>query len=63
MELCTLPLPHQPPKLIHIGPVPLTLFSPNVMIIITGTFKPYEITLFLTGLLAYYFIYERAESL
>ena len=44
---------------IYIGPN--TLFSPNLMIIITGTFKNtanplklYEITLFFTGSLAYY---------
>ena len=58
---------HPPLKLIYI--VPNTLFSPNLMIIITGTFrnisntvKLYEITLFPTGSSAYYSLYERAES-
>ena len=55
--------PRQRPKLIYI--VPNTLFSPNLMIIITGTFrntsnplKIYEMTLFPTGSLAYYSVYE-----
>ena len=56
-------MPHQPLKLIYIDKqyiVPNT-FSTNLMIIITGTFKNTsnplkldEITLFNTGLLAYY---------
>ena len=48
--------------------VPNTLFSPTLMIIITGTFrntsnplKVNEITLFPTGLSAYYSIYEHDE--
>ena len=57
-------------KLIYI--VPNTLFSPNIMIIMTGTFrntqipfKLYEIFLFPTGssvLSDYYSVYESAAS-
>ena len=53
---------HEPCKVSH---VPNTLYSPNIKIIITGTFrntsntlKLYEITLFSTGSLAYYSVYE-----
>ena len=54
---------------IQIDIVPNTLFSPNLIITITGTFrntsiplKLYEITLFPTGSAACYSIYKSDES-
>ena len=50
--------------------LPNSLFSPNIMIIITGTMRntwnaltAYEIIIFLTGWFVYYGAYERPESL
>ena len=63
--------PTNPQKLIYIDIyiVPNILFSPNLMTIITRTFrntsnplKLYEITLFHTGSLAYGSVYESSES-